>query len=274
MTADAALIRLELENQIGCSRALLAADPAIAARYGLGMSEVSGLACSTCRVWESPLFNRAVGAGILGELDPCGLDAILGHYAGCLRPAHVEVYDGITPPEIIGVLERGGLAPTGEGLVAHVLETDQVPAIAAPAAGVSVERCGAGDFALFARLVREGFEAAGDLGMFFDQATRVALERLPTSQIIAFIARVDGEPAGTGMLVLTDRVAGLYSGSVLPAFRGRGLQHQIIAARIREGLRLGRSIFVSQTEGDNASAHNLQDAGFRALYRAGWWARA
>ena len=274
MTADTALVRLDLENQIACSGALLAADPAIAARYGLGLAEIAGLSCSTCRVWDAPLFNRAIGAGVQGGLDDRGLGAILGHYAGCLRPIHVEVYDGITPPEILGVLERGGLAPTGEGLLAHVLETDQVPAITAPSAGVSVERCGTGDFALFARLVREGFEASGDLGLFFEEASRAALERLPEEQTVAFIARVDGEPAGTGMLVLTDRVGGLYSGSVLPAFRGRGLQHQLIAARVREGLRLGRRIFVSQTEGDNASAHNLQGAGFRALYRADWWARA
>ena len=274
MTRDAELIRLELENQVSSNRAFLAADPTVAERYGLAITEIAGLQCSSCRVWDMALFNRAMGAGILGVLDDAGLAAILAQYRAAERPAHLEVYDGITPPAILGVLERGGLTPTGHELLAHVLETDRVRVVASPAAGVTVERCGSADFALFAQLVREGFEAPGELGEFFEEATRVALERLPESQVIAFIARVDGEPAGTGMLVLTERVAGLYSGSVMPVFRGRGIQHQLIAARVREGLRLRRRIFVSQTEGDNASAHNLRDAGFRTLYRAGWWAQA
>ena len=274
MNKDTELIRLELENQISLSRALLAADQTVSARYGLAAADIAGLPCSSCRVWDSPLFNRVIGAGIIAPLDDPALAEIRAEYARRWRVAHVEVYDDVTPREVLAVLERGGLAPTGHGLLAHVLETDRGPAVSAPAAGVTVERCGRGDFAEFARLVRAGFEAPGELGEFFDTATRVALEHLPERQVIAFLARVDGVPAGTGMLILTARVAGLYSGSVLPDFRGRGIQHQLIAARVREGLRLGRRIFVSQTEGDNASAHNLRDAGFRTLYRAGWWAPA
>ena len=274
MSADLELVRLELGNQVDSNRAFFSSDPDVAARYGLAATTVAGLPCSSCRVWDSPLVNRAMGAGVLGPLDAGALAAILGDYVQRSRPAHVEVYDGITPPETRRVLERGGLAPVESGMVAHILETDHAPDIAAPAAGVTVERCAPSEIAEFARLVRSGFEAPGELGELFEAMTRVALERLPTERVAAFVARVDGVPAGTGMLVLTDRVAGLYSGSVLPAFRGRGIQHQLIAARVREGLRLGRRIFVSQTEGDNASAHNLRDAGFRVLYRAGWWSPA
>lgn len=272
MSADAELMRLELGNQISSNQALLGVDPALAERYGLGMAEVAGLTCSTCRVWDAPLFNRAIGAGVLGPLDDAGLGAIRAHYGE--RPFAVEVYEEITPGPILRLLERRGLVPSGHGLLANVLETDHVPAVAAPAAGVTIERATAADFATFAVLMREGFEAPGEVGSFVEDATRAALERLPERQVVAFLARVDGVPAGTGMLLCTDRVAGLYSGSVLPAFRGRGIQHQLIAARIREGLRLGHRIFVSQTEGDNASTHNLQDAGFRTLYRAGWWVSA
>lgn len=271
MTA-AALLRLELENQVASNRAYLAVDAAVAARYGLALTEVAGLPCSSCRVWDAPLFNRAIGAGILGDLDAAGLNLILAHYAERQRPAHIEVYDDRTPPEVLGLLRERGFGPAGTGLHSHVLETDREPAVAPPGAGVTVERCGPAQFAAFAGLVQSGFEAPGELGRFFEEATRVALERLPEDQVVALVARVDGELAGTGMLVLTDRVAGLYSGSVLPAFRGRGIQHQLIAARVREGLRLGRRIFVSQTEGDGPSAHNLQDVGFRTLYRSDWWA--
>ena len=272
MTPDLALVRLELENQIASNRAFLAADPVIAERYGLAMTVVAGLPCSSCRIWDSPLFNRALGAGLLGPLDDPGLAAIGAEYAERRRPAHVEVYEGLTPPAVLQVLRRAGYAPLDHVLLSHLLETDREPAIAAAQAGVTVERIGRDSSAEFAVILGTGFEATGELGEFFVAVTRAAVERLPEDQLVSFLARVDGVPAGTGMLILTERVAGLYSGSVLPQFRGRGIQHQLIAARLREGLRLGRRIFVSQTEGDNASAHNLHDVGFRTLYRAGWWA--
>ena len=265
-------MHLELGNQIASNRAFLGVDPALADRYGLGIAEVAGLTCSSCRVWDAPLFNRAIGAGVLGRLDASGLDAIRQHYDG--RPLAIEVYDGVTPDPIVRILESSGFAPTGHGLLANVLETDRVPALGPPGPGITVERCTAADLAMFAVLTREGFEAPGEVGRFFEEATLAALRGLPESQVVAFLARVDGVPAGTGMLIFTDQVAGLYSGSVVPAFRGRGIQHQLIVARVREGLRQGRRVFVSQTEGDHASTHNLHDAGFRTLYRAGWWAMA
>jgi GNAT superfamily N-acetyltransferase len=89
----------------------------------------------------------------------------------------------------------------------------------------------------------------------------------------AFIASVGGEDAGTGQLVLTDRVAGCYSGSVLERFRGRGIQKALIAARVQAGLARGRRIFISQTDPDSPSGRNLHDVGFRTLYRATWFTR-
>ena len=87
------------------------------------------------------------------------------------------------------------------------------------------------------------------------------------------VMSVDGEDAGTGQLVLTDRVAGCYSGSVVERFRGRGIQKAAIAARVNEGLARGRRIFISQTDPDSPSGHNLHDLGFRTLYRATWFTR-
>src|SRR5690242_13694185 len=104
MTADAELIRLELENQIAGGRAFVAAGPEISARYGTAFDEVAGLATPTCRVWDYPLFNRVIGAGILGPLDARGIDAIVRHFAAKGRMACVEVYPGITPRHLVDAL--------------------------------------------------------------------------------------------------------------------------------------------------------------------------
>lgn len=272
MTNDAELVRLELDNQIAGNRAFVAGDPAVAKRYDTSFETIAGLNCSTCRAWDYPLFNRVIGAGVLAPLDERGLEEVVAHYRTRGQACHVEVYAGITPDRLIAMLERAGFADAGHGLEAHVLETDREPA--ARVTPAAVRKISPAEQARFGELVRDGFDMdpASELGRFFVDLTVASLRALGDSGA-AFIASIDGHDAGTGQLVLTERVAGCYSGSVLAAFRGKGIQHALIAARVAEGLRRGRRIFVSQTDPDSPSGHNLHDLGFRTLYRATWYAR-
>ena len=82
----------------------------------------------------------------------------------------------------------------------------------------------------------------------------------------AFIGRVDGAHAATGVTILRPHIAGLYSGSVLPAYRGRGVQNAMIAARLAHGWSHGLRSFYSWTAHESASAHNLRDEGFRTRF--------
>jgi len=272
MTGDPELIRLELENQIAGGRAFVAAGPEISARYGTAFDEVAGLAAPTCRVWGYPLFNRVIGAGILGPLDEPGVDAIVRHFEAKGRTPCVEVYPGITSPALVDALGRAGFTDSGHGFESHVLETDRAVQVTVP--GVAVRRVGHSEYRRFGELVRDGFDMAADpeLGPFFVDLSAASLEALGDKGA-GFIASVDGADAGTGQLVLTARVAGCYSGSVIERFRGRGIQKAVIAARVREGLARGRRIFISQTDPDSPSGHNLHDLGFRTLYRATWFTR-
>lgn len=272
MTSGAELIRLELENQIAGGRAFVAAGPRISARYGTAFDEVAGLATPTCRAWDYPLFNRVIGAGILGPLDERGLEAIVRHFEAKQRVPCVEVYPGITSRELLATLGRAGFADSGHGFESHVLETERALEVGVP--GVAVRRVGPAEYRRFGELVRDGFDMAADplLGPFFVELSAASLEALGDNGA-GFIASVDGEDAGTGELVLTERVAGCYSGSVIERFRGRGIQKVAIAARVREGLARGKRIFISQTDPDSPSGHNLKDLGFRTLYRATWFTR-
>jgi hypothetical protein len=272
VTGDAELLRLELDNQIVGGRAFIAGGPEIAARYGSAFDTVAGLATPTCATWDYPLFNRVIGAGILGPLDERGIDTVTRHFTVKRQVPCVEVYLGTTPPELIDALGRAGFTDTGHGLESHVLETDRP--IDIPLSGVAVRPVGPAERARFGELVRDGFDMHDDgiLGPFFVDLTVASLDVLGANGA-GFIASVDGEDAGTGQLVLTERVAGCYSGSVIERFRGRGIQKALIAARIREGLARGRRIFISQTDPDSPSGHNLHDVGFRTLYRATWFTR-
>ena len=272
MTADAELMRLELENQVVGGRAFVAASPAIAKRYGGAFDTVAGLPTPTCVTWDYPLFNRVIGAGILGPLDERGIDAAIRHFGAKGRVPCIEVYPGLTSGDLIAALGHAGFTDSGHGYESHVLETDGSRGWSV--VGVSVRRVGPTEYRRLGELVRDGFDMGADevLGPFFLDLTVASLEALGPNGA-GFIASVDGADAGTGVLVLTERVAGCYSGSVLARFRGRGIQHALIAARVQEGLARGQRIFISQTDPDSPSGHNLHDVGFRTLYRAAWFTR-
>lgn len=77
------------------------------------------------------------------------------------------------------------------------------------------------------------------------------------------VAEVDGQPAGTAALSLTDGVTAFHGTSTRPEFRGRGVQGALLAARLHlaadSGASLG-SVFVTPGSG---SERNVRRAGFR-----------
>ncbi|HET8569710.1 MAG TPA: hypothetical protein VFM93_12095, partial [Candidatus Limnocylindria bacterium] len=215
-----------------------------------------------------PLLHRAIGFGTFAAAEMRTLDAILGYYAGLGLPARVELAEDLAPARAERLLRRAGFEREEETHRVHVLETDRPPRVPV----VAGLRVGHPSPARFGRLVRAGFEADGALGDYFERASAAHVRQQPT-RAIPLVATVDGADAGSALLWLTPGVAGLYSGSVLPEFRGRGIQVALISLRVRLGLLRHRRVFTSQTEGDNASAHNLADVGFRPLYDTSYWIR-
>jgi GNAT superfamily N-acetyltransferase len=83
-----------------------------------------------------------------------------------------------------------------------------------------------------------------------------------------YVAYAGDEPAGAGALFVLDDVAWLGFAATLPAFRGRGAQSAILAARIEEARVRGCTTVVTETgelEDDRPSNsyRNIVRAGFR-----------
>jgi MOSC domain-containing protein YiiM/GNAT superfamily N-acetyltransferase len=80
-----------------------------------------------------------------------------------------------------------------------------------------------------------------------------------------FVAELDGRTVGAGSLHLHHRVGWLRAGSVLPAYRGRGIQRALIAHRIEHARRLGADIVGASAIEDGVSAANVERIGFRRV---------
>ncbi|HEX6122829.1 MAG TPA: GNAT family N-acetyltransferase, partial [Ktedonobacterales bacterium] len=89
-------------------------------------------------------------------------------------------------------------------------------------------------------------------------------ERDGTRTEFHFLARVDGQPAGSGSITTSGAVARLWGGGVAPWARGRGLYRALVAARLREAHARGARIALTKAR-VGTSGPILRRAGFCAL---------
>jgi hypothetical protein len=268
VTARLELVRALQRNETSMMRTLFPADAGIARRFGIEAAVVVGALCMSDRAFPIPLLHRAVGFGTLCDVSQRTLDRIIRFFALRGLPARVEIAEGVVPARAAPLLERAGFRRESERHQVHVLETAVAPHVPA-IQGLRVRRAAP---ATFGKAVRQGFDVGGDLGLLFERAS-AAHVRTERERAVPLVPFVDGKPAGSALLWLSPRIAGLYSGSVFEGYRGRGLQLALIAERVRLGLARRRRIFTSQTEGDGPSAHNLRDMGFRPLYETAYFIR-
>ena len=86
-----------------------------------------------------------------------------------------------------------------------------------------------------------------------------------------YLARIAGQPAAAGALAYVGGHARLANGCTLPEFRGRGLQTQLLHARLRQAAADGHRLVVSDAQMDSSSMRNMLRVGMRmACQMTGW----
>jgi GNAT superfamily N-acetyltransferase len=88
---------------------------------------------------------------------------------------------------------------------------------------------------------------------------------LEAEEVAAFLARVDGEPVATSMLVLTDDVAGVYAVSTVLAHRKKGYGDAVSRAAVREGRARGATVSILQSSAMGRPIHERM--GFEMIGR-------
>jgi GNAT superfamily N-acetyltransferase len=87
----------------------------------------------------------------------------------------------------------------------------------------------------------------------------------------AFLAFVDGEPAGTAVLRCQEGVALFAGASTIPQFRQQGVQRALLAARMQLALSLGCDLAMMCAAPGSASQRNAERQGFRIAYTRTKW---
>lgn len=246
----------------------IAASPNIARATGAATRRIGGVICLTASKVDSDFLNRALGFGTISDASPDVLDRIERHYAAAGKRARISIATGCVAPRTVRLLARRGYVPqTGYTQLIYVYDRARPPRTPR-VEGLTIERVTPGLAPLYSSV---GFESFRERGPEFKTIVE-ALVRTQRRRVRAYLGRVAGEPAATGMLTDVGIVGALGNGSVLPRFRGRGIQVAMIAHRINEGWKRGYRIFFGET-GNPASAHNMEELGWRKLYDEVDWER-
>jgi GNAT superfamily N-acetyltransferase len=176
-------------------------------------------------------------------------------------PVHVELCPLADPSLPALLAERGYRAEEYSNVLARPLHPDETAT--APSAGVHVRVPAPDEAELWARTVAAGFaedeEVASSMRPIF-----MTYFCMPAAA--CFLASVDGQPAGGGVVATHDGVAALFATSTLVAFRKRGVQAALIRARLDFAARAGCDVAMVVTAPGSTSQRNVERQGFHVMY--------
>jgi GNAT superfamily N-acetyltransferase len=139
--------------------------------------------------------------------------------------------------------------------------------------GVTVEEAGAAELPLWGETLVEAYEVHPIIGLEI-QAAWGALLKAPGegSRAHLVLARLEGQPAGTGLSWTHGGITGLYCGAVLPNFRRRGVERATLLYRLVLAAHDGSRVTLLQTEIGSPVQHLcVERLGFQAAYERSLW---
>ena len=208
------------------------------------MRAVRGGLCINAPV-PAQIMNRVVA--VTDDLD---LDEVAAVYA---VPHDVTVAPGAETVEE-RLAARG--YTRGEPWVKLARDAAPAPAVRSE---LRIERTH--DEAMLGRTLAEGFGSPS--GAPFHVLSRPGFS--------GFLAWAGDEPAGGALLYVDGALAWFGATATRPAFRGRGAQTALLAARIEHARAAGAATLTVETAPEGSSNRNVRAAGFDEAYvRANW----
>lgn len=248
---------------------LFGAAPAeLSARLGLRIEQVDDATLLLCPGLPDPMFNRAIGLGLQQGVRTEALRDLLARAAAAgVSSWWLHGHPLGRPDNWQAVLPQMGFTRPRRGRWAKFLRDCQ------PLASASgrVRLAGEDELAQTLAICVRAFDMPEPLPEWL-----LAAALQPDWRV--FCWELDGQVAGAALMHLGDDVAWLGLGAVEPAYRGRGGQAALLAARIDHAAQAGCAWVASETgepvwDEPNPSLNNLLAAGFRCVAsRRNWLA--
>lgn len=135
---------------------------------------------------------------------------------------------------------------------------------------ISIRRVESHEFDLFAEIYAQGFQMPAFLqsGIAHNNAILHSNDHWNF-----YLASVDDEPAGIGVLFVKDGIATLAAAATVPHLRNKGVQNALIQQRIQQASTLHSRLVVGQAKFGSVSQNNMEKAGLKIAYTKAIWVR-
>jgi GNAT superfamily N-acetyltransferase len=208
----------------------------------------------------SPL-TEAKAMGLHGPVTEADLDRLEAFYFGRGEPCRVFVCPMADPSLVEGLGRRGYRLSGFENFLAMPLVPDDSGAPATP--GIEVRPAEPDVADLYASVVTPNF--AGPEGPSDDLRDMLA-SMFGMGHCSAFLAFVDGQPAGGGAVLIHRGVALLAGAATLLPYRNRGVHAALHHARLALARRSGCDLAAQGAQPGSTSQRNAERRGLRVAY--------
>jgi MOSC domain-containing protein YiiM/GNAT superfamily N-acetyltransferase len=209
----------------------------------LDIADDGELAVCAAPALPGPIFNLGLGFANLPNLVGRAIEHFRRHTTVGWVWADAPPWPGAV---------ASGTAVYAGGAAREVDETDRTPD------GVTVRQLARDEHGAWADVIVRAADLPGPVG----DAWRLLEPRFALApHDHRFVAEVDGRVVGTGGLHTHHQVGWLRAGTVLPEYRGRGIQRALIAARVRRAQELGCELVGASANQGGSSARNVRRAG-------------
>jgi GNAT superfamily N-acetyltransferase len=210
---------------------------------------------------DSPV-TQAIGVGLHGTVSDAELGALGEFFHSRKAPAAIE----LCPLVEMSLYEKFAARNYRLLEVSNVLLLDDLTAARIEdklPPGVTIRVATPDESKLWTLTVAQGFAEHFPV-------TQAMLDLMEgfyyRSTACCYLAFADGEIAGGAAVSADHGVCGLFGASTLPAYRRRGVQSALLAARLAWAREKGCDIAVSITQPGSISHRNIERSGFRVAY--------
>lgn len=250
----ARLERAEAANQVEYVRTEQSLKPASTAAFeaiGSGYAIFAGL--------DSPL-TQCFGMGFDGEVTEAEVVALEDFYKRHEAPVNIEVSHLADFKLTQMLMERGyKIIEYSNVLVRQLVEGEEFRLTS----GLEVRRIKEAEIEALARVIARGFLETEETPESFLELFRVYLRQ---PNCVFFGAFVEAAAAGGGALFLQDEIATFGGASTLVAHRRRGIQSDLLRARLAYALAKGCRLAMVTTMPGSLSQRNVESCGFQVAY--------
>ena len=206
----------------------------------------------------SPM-THAMGIGMSGPVEEAEFDRMEAFFRSRGSPSLIDLCPMADPTVARFVQERGYRVIEFNNILVRGLEPgEQFPS---PPPQVLIEQVRPEQDGLWSRVVARGFLEKDDVPAEF-------LQMMSSVRGIAdaFLAFLDGQPAGGGAADAREGLASFYGDSTLVAARGHGIQRALIEHRLAHFARTGCDLAAATVVPGSASHRNYDRCGFQLIY--------